>query len=85
MQGKLPQVPLTQINAVERPRCDKGCMQRTDQSMSNAEALRDMAAWWRHFAEVAGNPQIRRDRLEWAAYLEHLADEEPHEQDERHR
>jgi hypothetical protein len=41
--------------------------------MAEANRLREMAEWWRGFAEVAGAPEIRQSRIDWAAYLDKLA------------
>ena len=42
--------------------------------MQEAEKLRELAAWYREFAERAGNPSIWESRLLMAADLEQEAD-----------
>ncbi|MGE5268315.1 MAG: hypothetical protein ACM3JG_01440 [Thiohalocapsa sp.] len=42
--------------------------------MENAQHLRDLAAWYRAFAEV-GRSDERENRLRFAEYLERRADE----------
>jgi len=43
--------------------------------MREAEKLRELAAWYREFAERAGNPSIWESRLRMAADLEREAAE----------
>lgn len=42
--------------------------------MANAEKLRSLAAWYREFAEKAGNPMIWELRLRTAEDLEKAAE-----------
>jgi len=42
--------------------------------MREAEKLRELAAWYREFAERAGNPSIWESRLRMAEDLEQEAD-----------
>ena len=41
--------------------------------MDDPEKLRELAAWYREFAEQTGNPTIREARLRMAEDLEHEA------------
>ncbi len=43
--------------------------------VSEAERLRKLAEWFRGFAQV-GNTADRQSRIEWAAELDRMADEE---------
>ena len=48
--------------------------------MSEATRLRELAQWWREFAEV-GYSRKRQERIAWAEHLERLAGE--HEKREK--
>jgi hypothetical protein len=47
---------------------------RTDPTETNPSKLRELASWYRDFAERAGNPAIWEGRLRTASKLEAEAD-----------
>ena len=48
---------------------------KTEPITSDAKKLRDLASWYRQFAERAGNPTILESRLRMAEDLEQEANE----------
>jgi hypothetical protein len=60
-------------NAARRPMFVKGSEKRGAGAMENPQKLRELAAWYREFAEKTANPSIWEARLRMAEDLEHEA------------
>ncbi len=61
-------------NAAPRSALKDGCAGDFGAAMEDPQKLRELAAWYREFAEKTGNPSIWESRLRMAEDLEQEAD-----------